>query len=533
LLFQFFFLIGEYLTEKKAMSHTYIVEARNVVKRFGGVLALDQAEFLCPAGKIVGLLGENGSGKSTFSKILTGNIAPTEGEIFYKGQRVRFHSPREAEDAGMTMIYQNFSLVADLTVWQNIYLGKEPLKKNRTLDDAQTKTLVRHYLDQLCPWVDINTEIRNLVPADKQLVEIAKALAGKPDFLILDEPTSALEKEQVKTLFGLMTDLKSKGVSMVFISHRMHEVEEICDHVVVLRNGQTAGTVDLSDKKNVDYEEIVRLITGKQLTKSNGNHRSKRTIGEVICQVEGLGMAPKLNDVTLSVRKGEIVGLAGLQGQGQAELMLALAGFSRTDSGRVVIDGESIKLKHPKHAIDHGVALVPGDRNLQGLFMLHSVFHNITFPLNVRKDSSWILPMKDRQDMTRKLVENLSLKTESLKTPVSLLSGGNAQKVVVAKWLPLKPRLLLLSDPAKGVDVQAKADLYDLVAQIAEEGTSVFVYASDLNELVQACDRILVMYEGRIVEDLLNEDIDEEFLMERCLRSGIMHDTEVDASVSK
>ncbi|MGD8292768.1 MAG: ATP-binding cassette domain-containing protein, partial [Desulfobacterales bacterium] len=206
------------------MKNSYIVEARRIVKRFGGVLALNEAEFLCPAGKIVGLLGENGSGKSTLSRILTGNISPTEGEIYYKGQPVRYHSPRDAEDAGMTMIYQNFSLVPDLTVWQNIYLGKEPLKKNRCMDDARTKTLVRHHLDQLCPWVDINTEIRKLVPADKQLVEIAKALASEPEFLILDEPTSALEREQVTTLFGLMRDLKSKGVSMVFISHRMHEV---------------------------------------------------------------------------------------------------------------------------------------------------------------------------------------------------------------------------------------------------------------------------------------------------------------------
>jgi ribose transport system ATP-binding protein len=505
------------------MSDSYIVEARNIVKRFGGVLALDKAEFLCPAGQIVGLLGENGSGKSTLSRILTGNISPTDGEIIYRGEPVQFHSPREAETAGMAMIYQNFSLVPDLTVWQNIYLGKEPLKKNRTMDDARTKELVRHYLEKLCPWVDINTEIRKLMPADKQLVEIAKALAGNPDFLILDEPTSALEKEQVQTLFGLMTDLKSKGVSMVFISHRMHEVEEICDHVVVLRNGQTAGTVDLSDKNNVDYEEIIRLITGKQLTEKTGSDQPQRTVGEIICRVEALSMAPKLNDVTLNIRKGEIVGLAGLQGQGQTELMLALAGYFRTDSGQVLVEGQPIRLKHPKHAIRQGIALVPGDRVVQGLFMLHSVFHNMTFPLNARRGSPWILPIKDLQDLSRQLVQDLSLKTESLKTPVSLLSGGNAQKVVVAKWLPLKPRLLLLSDPAKGVDVQAKADLYNLVSQIAQEGTSVFVYASDLNELIQACDRILVMYEGQIVDDLRNDDIDEEFLMERCLRSGIKH----------
>jgi ribose transport system ATP-binding protein len=505
------------------MKNSYIVEARRIVKRFGGVLALNEAEFLCPAGKIVGLLGENGSGKSTLSRILTGNISPTEGEIYYKGQPVRYHSPRDAEDAGMTMIYQNFSLVPDLTVWQNIYLGKEPLKKNRCMDDARTKTLVRHHLDQLCPWVDINTEIRKLVPADKQLVEIAKALASEPEFLILDEPTSALEREQVTTLFGLMRDLKSKGVSMVFISHRMHEVEEICDHVIVLRNGQTAGTVDLSDKNNVDYEEIVRLITGRRPTDNNGDKNLTRAVGDTICQVEALSMAPKLNDVTLTIRKGEIVGLAGLQGQGQTELMLALAGHARTDSGQVLVEGQPIRLKHPKHAIRQGIALVPGDRVVQGLFMLHSVFHNMTFPLNARRGSPWILPIKDLQKLSRQLVQDLSLKTESLKTPVSLLSGGNAQKVVVAKWLPLKPKLLLLSDPAKGVDVQAKADLYDLVSQIAREGTSVFVYASDLNELIQVCDRILVMYEGQIVEDLRNDDIDEEFLMERCLRSGIKH----------
>ena len=509
------------------MNNSYIVEARNIVKRFGGVLALDKAEFLCPAGKIVGLLGENGSGKSTLSRILTGNISPTEGEIYYKGRQVRFHSPREAENAGMTMIYQNFSLVPDLTVWQNIYLGKEPLKKYRTMDDARTKELVRHYLEKLCPWVDINTEIRKLMPADKQLVEIAKALASEPEFLILDEPTSALEKKQVQILFELMEDLKSKGVSMVYISHRMHEVEEICDHVVVLRNGQTAGTVDMSDKDNVNYDEIVRLITGKRLTENNGNNRTRRTIGNVICRVEGLKMAPKLNGVTLNIRQGEIVGLAGLQGQGQTELMLALAGYSRFHGGRVVIDENSLKLKHPKHAISRGIALVPGDRVVQGLFMLHSVLHNMTFPLNARQGSTWILSMRKLQGLTRKLVKDLSLKTESLKTPVSLLSGGNAQKVVVAKWLPLKPRLLLLSDPAKGVDVQAKADLYDLVSQIAQEGTSVFVYASDLNELIQACDRILVMYEGRIVEDLMNTDLDEEYLMERCLSSGIKPNAEL------
>jgi ABC-type sugar transport system ATPase subunit len=497
-----------------------IVEARDIVKRFGGVLALDKAEFLCPAGKIVGLLGENGSGKSTLCKILTGNIPPADGEIYYKGQQVRFQSPHEAEKAGMAMIYQSYSLVPDLTVWQNIYLGKEPLKKSRMINDAHIKELAKHYLNMLCPWLDMNMEIRRLSSSDRQLVEIAKALASEPEFLIMDEPTSAIEREQVNTLFNLMRELKDQGVSMVYISHRMHEVEEICDLVVVLRNGRTVGTVDLSNEQHVNDDEIVRLITGKQAADAHQRINVDRQIGAVMLEVEDLTIAGELNKVAFDLKNGEIIGLAGLQGQGQGELMLALAGFKRIDAGLIRLAGESINLNHPKDAINKGIVLVPGDRVVQGLFMPHSVFHNITFPLNTRRGSPWVLPMKSIQNLSEKLVQDLSIKTESLNTPVSFLSGGNAQKVVIAKWLPLSPKLLLLSDPAKGVDVQAKADLYTLVAKIAEKGTTVFVYASDLNELVQICDRIMVMYEGRIVEDLVNEGLDEETLMECCLRSG-------------
>ena len=498
----------------------YIIEARGVRKLFGGVVALDGAEFLCPGGEIVGLLGENGSGKTTLSRILTGNFPPTEGEIYFKGEKVQFSSPKEAENAGISMIHQNFSLVPDLTVWENLYLGDEPTAALGVLDNKKIKEMAKHYLNRLCPQLDMDREVRTLLASEQQLVEIAKALSRDPNFLILDEPTSALEREEVETLFKLMQELKNTGVSMVYISHRMHEVEEICDHVVVLRNGKTAGTVDLSDPENVDYDEIVRLITGKKAVEANKRLAAGRELGSEIMKVESIGDGVNVKNVSFTIRQGEIVGLAGLQGQGQEELMLALAGHYPVKSGKVYLEGNEISLRHPKTAIGKGIALVPGNRQTEGLFMGLSVLHNVTFPKSILKGQPWFLRWKKVNELASKLVGNLSLKTDSLSNPVSALSGGNAQKAVVAKWLPLEPKLLLLSDPAKGIDVQAKSDLYKLIGEIATEGKSIFLYASDLNELLHICDRILIMYEGQIVDELENTDLDEETLMSQCIQHG-------------
>ncbi|UCF97777.1 MAG: sugar ABC transporter ATP-binding protein [Spirochaetaceae bacterium] len=497
----------------------YIIEARNIRKLFGGVVALNGAEFLCPGGQIVGLLGENGSGKTTLSNIIMGNYAATDGELLFKGQKVRFSSPREAEDAGIAMVHQNFSLVPDLTVWENLLLGNEPRGSLGMLDNKQIRVLARQYLDRLCPWLDMNREVRKLLASEQQLVEISKALSRKPEFLILDEPTAALEREEVEILFKLMKDLKAFGISMVFISHRMHEVEEICDYVVVLRNGKTAGTVDLSDPENVDYDEIVRLITGQRAVEAHRRLAIDRKLGEVILRAESIGDGDKVKEVSFQISRGEIVGLAGLQGQGQEELMLTLAGYNHIRHGSLNMYDKALRLKHPKNAIAVGMPLVPGNRQTQGLFMGLSVMHNTTFPKNLTKGQPWILGQKKQAAIASKLARDLTLKTDSLSNPVTALSGGNAQKVVVAKWLPIEPKVLLLSDPAKGIDVQSKADLYKLVGDIAMGGTSIFLYASDLNELLHICDRILIMYEGRIVDELTNsEQLDEETLMIRCMQ---------------
>lgn len=391
--------------------------------------------------------------------------------------------------------------------------------------------MAKYYLDKLCPWIDMDREVRNLLASEQQLVEIAKALTREPEFLILDEPSSALEREEVENLFKLMHDLKSRGVSIVFISHRMHEVEEICDYVVVLRNGSTAGTVDLSDKENVNYDEIVSLITGQRVVEANKRLSSSRDLGGVVLKAEGISDGGKVVDVSLEIKEGEIVGLAGLQGQGQEELMLTLAGFNPLKKGQLQLNGKPLNLKNPRIAISNGVPLVPGDRQAEGLFMGLSVLHNVSFPKSNMKGEPWFLPWKKLNKLSSKLIQDLSLKTDSLSNPVSSLSGGNAQKAVVAKWLPINPKLLLLSDPAKGIDVQAKADLYQLVSDIAEQGKSIFLYASDLNELLHICDRILIMYEGKIVDQLENTNLDEETLMSNCIQHGSKcDDTDVTAA---
>lgn len=494
-----------------------VLKATGIRKSFGGVVALDGADLICPADKIVGLLGANGSGKSTMSRIINGTYRPESGSIVYRGKAVRFQSPREATRAGISMVYQNLSLVSDLTVWENINLGIEPLSKMGFLDNSRAKSLAREYLDKLCPWIDTQQKTYRLLPAEQQLVEIVKSLSRQPNFLILDEPTAALEKNHVNMLFELMRSLKKEGVSIIFISHRIQEVKEICDYLVIFRNGKTVGTIDF-EKEGKDEAKIVALITGES-HQNDASGRKPKNFGPEVLTVQDIKLEPKLNGVSFSVRAGEIVGVAGLQGQGQEELMLALAGFYPSTRGQIRLAGQPVKLRHPKDAIRAGMVLVPGNRQREGLFLKHSIFMNIIYCQAAMKKTSWILRMKALKDSCRHVCRQLSLKTPSIFTPAGELSGGNQQKVVVANWLPLNPKVLLLSDPAKGVDVQAKADLYNLLTKIAAQGTAVVLYASDNEELLSFCNRILVLYEGVVVEDVINKEIDEKYLMNAAMRT--------------
>ena len=493
-----------------------VLEAIGIKKNFGGVVALSNANLRCYQGRITGLLGANGSGKSTMSKIICGVYQADGGEIKYKGRTVRYRSPSEARKDGIAMVFQNLSLVADLTVWQNIVLGKEE-SNGIFLNNDSAKELSRKILAQLLPDLDINKKVSQLNPGEMQIVEIAKAISQNPQLLILDEPTAALEQAQVKNLFDCMRALAKEGVAMIFTSHRLWEVMEICDDVTIFRNGENVATIDF-EKDEKDPEKIISYITGDtQKTKVEKKHVA--VTDETILSIKNLNYGKSLKNVSFDLKKGEILGIGGLAGQGQLELMHALAGAFHSLHCDAELRGKKIKLNRPLNAIKEGIVFVPGDKQLEGLFLKRSVLFNMIFPKMGLPGHPSFIPYDEYRRECEEIVEVLSIKTPTVDVPVENLSGGNQQKDVVGKWLPFDINVLLLADPAKGIDVGAKRDLYQyIVNQVQEKNTSVILYASDNEELVEYCDRVLIMYEGQIVASLEGGDINQDTIIACSMR---------------
>jgi ribose transport system ATP-binding protein len=493
-----------------------VLEATGIRKRFGGVVALSDGNLSCNAGRITGLLGANGSGKSTISKIIAGVYHADAGRIRYNDKVVRFRTPNEARQNGIAMVFQNLSLVADLTVWQNIVLGGEQ-SWGPFLDDARARESAREILDTLTPGLDPNRMLSELSPGEMQIVEIAKAIAARPKLLILDEPTAALEKAQVKSLFKFLRGLVRKKVAVVFTSHRLWEVMEICDDVTIFRNGENVAQIDFK-KDGKDPEKIVAHITGEARRRVTRRSRTRRR-GAALLSVRSLSYGGALKDVSFDLHRGEILGIGGLSGQGQHELMLALAGAYPGVTCTAELEGRRIRLNRPTTAIRNSMLLVPGDRQLEGLFLKHSLFTNMIFPkLGLARQPLFTPRARYREECAR-AIDMLSIKVPSLETPVRTLSGGNQQKVVVGKWLAFDASVLLLADPAKGVDVGAKRDLYEfIVRQVREKKTSVILYASDNEELIQYCDRLMIMYEGQVVATLEGAEITDDAIVATSMR---------------
>jgi ribose transport system ATP-binding protein len=493
-----------------------ILEAIGIKKCFGGVVAVSNGNLKCQKGKITGLLGANGSGKSTISKIISGVYSVDAGEIIFNGKSIKYKNPNEARKAGIAMVFQNLSLVGDLTVWQNIVLGVED-KKGLFLNNEISKEKSKAIADQLLPGLDINKKVYELNSGEMQIVEIAKAILEESKLLILDEPTAALELAQVKSLFSYMRILAKKGVAMIFTSHRLWEVMEICDDIIIFRNGENVASVDFN-KDGKDPEKIISYITGEaQKLKVEKNHNE--ITEETVLSIKGLNYGKFLKDVTFKLKKGEILGIGGLTGQGQRELMLALAGNYPDVRCNAEINGKKIKLNKPANVISNGILLVPGDKQREGLFLSHSVFTNIIFPKLGLKYQPLFIPYKKYRKECEQVVDALSIKTSSMDTPVSSLSGGNQQKVIVGKWLSFDTNVLLLADPAKGVDVGAKIELYQyIINQVKEKKMSVILYASDNEELIEYCDRLMIMYEGQIVATLEGDDINDDTIIATSMR---------------
>jgi len=495
------------------------LEAKGIKKRFGGVIALKNGNLSCEAGRITGLIGSNGSGKSTISKIITGVYKADDGEVYLDGKLCKFKTPNEANAAGIAMAFQNLSLVEDLSVWQNIYLGIEN-SKGIFVDNETAIKGAAEIMDKLIPGFDVKRKIYQLNAGELQLVEIAKAMATNPRLLILDEPTAALEQAEVDALFKLLRELAAQKIAIIFTSHRLGEIIDICDDIVVFRNGEDVGYIDF-EKDGRDTDPIIALLTGE-----TGEFKTGKVYREIkdhpVLKIEHLTDNTKLKDISFTLNKGEVLGIAGLAGQGQEQLMLALAGFYKDIKveSAVVMD-KPVKMSNPRQMVRSGVFLVPGDRQKEGVFLKDSIYTNIIFAKQGLKKQPFFTPTKAYKKECEDIISKLSIVCENIETPVGSLSGGNQQKVVVGKWLPFNINVLLLSDPAKGVDIGAKRDMYEFIMKMVEEKEmSVILYASDYNELIDYCDRLLVMYEGNVIEELTGADITEENIIHASMNVG-------------
>jgi ABC-type sugar transport system ATPase subunit len=486
-----------------------ILAARGIVKRFGGVVALNGAEISLEAGRVGGLLGANGAGKSVLSAILSGEIQPDEGEMTFDGQPVSHPSPRAARDRGVVIAHQHASLVADLPVWENIFLGAERRGRFGLVDREDSRNAAAAVLARLSSKFDVDRLAGELSSAEQQLVEIARALLRKPRVLILDEPTASLAHAEVERLFGEIRKLAAEGVATVFISHRLAEVEAICDDLVVLRNGQTVGSWSIGAK--LDNDRLLSLMLGD--AEVAVHERQVRDVGPVVLEAKGLAVTPRHDGATFALRRGEIVGLAGLQGQGQEEILEALAGDRRIAAGHLQVDGTDLSPRRPSDMIRHGVCLVPGDRHRQGLFIGQTIEENLDYPSACVRRRPWMMPFAEIRRRALEIIRRLGIKSSGPTQTVGALSGGNQQKVVIGKWLPLATKVLLLSDPAKGVDVNAKSEIFAAVEQLAAAGAGILLYASDFHELLGLCDRVLVVYDGRIVGEFAGDKMTEYNLL--------------------
>lgn len=499
-----------------------LFKAENISKRFGGVIALSNANFEFTDSKICGLVGANGSGKTTFARICAGLVKKDSGSFNINGESVEINSPHDAKKYGIVLAHQNLSLIPDLTVWENICLGHEERRNRIFPNNKEAKDLAMEILNDLVPKeISINSKVLSLTPAQKQMVEITKALSQKPKLLILDEPTAALEYFHVEKLFKKITRLKEDNISIIFISHRLWEITRICDLVYAFMDGKTTGQIDF-EKQPRDENLIVPLVTGSESCRVKFEKKEKRDLRkeDIILELDRVTYKNKLNKISLSAKKGEVIGIGGLHGQGQEELIMALAGDLQIESGNYYLQGDKLKLKHPGDAIKKGVYLVPGDRQEDGLFVEHSVLKNVIYPRFALKKERLILKLRDLNNITNKIIKKISLQPPSKQMLVKNLSGGNQQKVIFGRWLQFKPKVLLLNDPAKGIDVGAKNDLYLIVKELSYEGTTIILYASSNEELVCNCDRVLIMFEGEIVEEVNHEALCDDKLIKSSLRVG-------------
>ncbi|GAD55319.1 sugar ABC transporter ATP-binding protein [Limimaricola cinnabarinus] len=490
-----------------------LLELRDVDKSFATIPVLRHASFALRPGEVHALMGGNGAGKSTLMKILTGVYTKDGGSLVFDGEAVELAGPRDAERLGIAMIFQEFSLIPTLSVAQNIFLHHEP-RTGGFLNDAEAERRAAKILRDLGEDIDPRAIVETLSVGACQMVEIAKALSKNARVLIMDEPTSSLSESEARTLFGLVRKLKSEGISIVYISHRMAEIFEICDRITVMRDGHDALTRPTGE---VTMQQLIEAMLGEGVEAAMQYHaRRLPEDAPTVLEVEALTLEEKVSDASFEIRAGEIVGLAGLTASGRTEIAEAIFGLRRIRSGEVRIDGKPVR--GTDQAIAAGVALVPENRRTQGLVLEHSMHDNLILPNLGRFTRGMFVRDGAGRRAANDAIARLKIRTDGPDKIVGLLSGGNQQKIVLAKWLERRPRLLILDEPTIGVDIGAKSDLVEIIREIADAGTAVMVISSEFEELLAMSDRVLVLHDGRLIKELKREDIATEEVLHHAIQ---------------
>ncbi|MDF1610193.1 sugar ABC transporter ATP-binding protein [Hoeflea sp. YIM 152468] len=495
---------------------TPLLRMEGITKHYGGVRALENVRFECDRGRIHALLGENGAGKSTLIKVLSGVVQPNAGRILLDGRPQVFARPAAANEAGIACIFQELSLLPDLTVADNICITNPPMRFGQIDYRAQRKRAEAALAVVGGEDIHPNATVRDLPLSRRQMVEIAKAMAREPKLLILDEATSALTAADVAKVFAMLKRLREEGMAVVYISHRMHEIAELADDCTVFRNGQHVETFTAGSKTD---NAMVEMMIGREYQNAFPPLTRAKPDSEPVLKVENLSWQRELNNINLELRPGEVVGLGGLDGQGQRQLLLALFGTLIGTTGTIRIAGEAVDITSPQHAKSDtvGMALIPEDRKHEGLMLPMTVRENLTFAA-VDRMSKWGLVDRSAEEAAiTEMVELLKIRSDGIDGPVAALSGGNQQKIVIGKWLMNKPRIILLNDPTRGIDVGTKQEIYQLLRRLAESGAAILFYSTDYDELIGCCDRVLVLYDGTVIETLAGDRLTERNLIAAAL----------------
>jgi rhamnose transport system ATP-binding protein len=485
-----------------------ILALDGISKSFPGVKALSGVSLELFPGKVTALIGENGAGKSTVVKILTGIYQPTEGRILVDGSETRFPSSKDAADAGITAIHQETVLFDELSVAENIFLGHAPRGRFGLIDWAEMDRRAKTILDEIGAEIEPAAKLRDLGIANKHLVAVARALSIDARVVIMDEPTAALSHKEIEELYELVEKLKSQGKAILFISHKFDEIFRIADNYTVFRDGQFVGKGRIAEVTN---DALVKMMVGREV--DNIFPKREKSCGEELFQVAGYDHPTEFAEINFSLRRGEILGFYGLVGAGRSEVMQSLFGITKPSSGEVRIDGQPAVIRSPADAVGHGIVYVPEDRGTQGAIVAMPIFQNVTIPSLSRTSRRGFIRLAEEFKLAREYTQRLDLRAASLDTPVESLSGGNQQKVVIAKWLATQPKVIILDEPTKGIDIGSKAAVHEFMAELAAQGLAVIMVSSEIPEVLGMSDRIIVMREGRIVAEVTGDDMTPETLV--------------------